>query len=208
MNQVLKRQLPVAEAIARLLHPHAEVVLHDIELNSVAAIYNGFSQRKVGDESHLTEGDIPQLEDCLGPYPKINWDGRALKSVSSILRDDQGRAVGLLCINFDVSQLQLAQQVIESFVRPHEMTEQPQALFADDWSERINQYVHQYLFEHQLTLDSISRADKRNLVRHLHHVGAFSGKNSATYIARVLDISRATVYKSLKEAGEKNAITN
>ncbi|MDQ2994516.1 MAG: PAS domain-containing protein [Pseudomonadota bacterium] len=202
MNQVIKRQLPVAEAIARLMHPHAEVVLHDIECNCVAAIYNGFSQRQVGDISHLTEADMPKLDDCLGPYPKTNWDGRALKSVSSVLRDDAGRAVGLLCINFDVSQLRLAQEVIDAFVRPQAMIEQPRALFADDWHERINHYVHQYLLEHQLTLDSISRSDKKNLVGHLQDIGAFSGKNSATYIARVLQISRATVYKYLKNEGE------
>jgi len=208
MNSVIERQLPVAEAIARLLHPHAEVVVHDIARNCVAAIYNGFSQRQVGDVSHLTEADMPQLDDCLGPYPKTNWDGRALKSVSSVLRDDQGNAVGLLCINFDVSQLRLMQQVIDSFIQPKEMIEQPEALFSDDWHERINHYVHQYLLDHQLTLDSISRRDKKNLVGHLQDVGAFSGKNAATYIARVLQISRATVYKYLQETGTNNEITN
>ena len=51
------RLAPVCEAIARLLSPHAEVVLHDPATDSVLAIWNPLSKRTVGDPSLLGELD-------------------------------------------------------------------------------------------------------------------------------------------------------
>lgn len=41
----------VAQAINILLHPYGEIVIHDLKTGQIAAIYNNFSKRKVGDES-------------------------------------------------------------------------------------------------------------------------------------------------------------
>src|SRR5262245_54900740 len=103
MNKTIKAFLSTAEAIQRLLHPHAEVVIHDIKKNRIAAIFHPFSKRKVGDPSLLSEEEMAMLENCIGPYEKINWDGRKLKSVSSLIRDENGKIVGMLCINLDIS---------------------------------------------------------------------------------------------------------
>lgn len=40
---------PIGEALARLLSPHAEVVLHDPAADEVAAIWNPLSGREPGD---------------------------------------------------------------------------------------------------------------------------------------------------------------
>lgn len=42
MNEAIKVFLPTAEAISRLLHPYAEVIVHDIIQNKIAAIYHPF----------------------------------------------------------------------------------------------------------------------------------------------------------------------
>jgi predicted transcriptional regulator YheO len=198
MKRAIKAFLPTAEAIQRLLNPHAEVVIHDIKQNQIVAIYHPFSKRKVGDSSLLTqEEEIAALEDCVGPYEKINWDGRKLKSVSSVIRDENNKAVGLMCINLDISKLEKYNKIISEFIdyeRP-----QPAPLFKDDWQERINKYVHNYLSKHQLTLETLRREDKKKLIEHLHKIGAFSGKNSARYIAQIIKTSRATVYNYLAE---------
>ncbi|WP_371923148.1 helix-turn-helix domain-containing protein [Legionella sp. 27cVA30] len=49
----------------------------------------------------------------------------------------------------------------------------------------------------KLTFDTLNRKEKKALVIHLHRVGAFSGKNSAQYIAEILNVSRATIYNYL-----------
>ena len=199
MKKTIKNFLPTAEAIQRLLHPYAEVVVHDIKQNKIAAIYHPFSKRRVGDDSLLSKEEMSVLEDCIGPYQRRNSDGKKLKSVSSLIRDENNNPVGMLCINLDVSHFEGFQQMLAEFMGVDNLTPQPEPLFKDDWQERINLCVHQYLSKHHLTLDTLNRSEKKELIVHLHKTGAFAAKNAAHYIAQVIKTSRATVYNYLAE---------
>lgn len=204
MKHSIKVFLPIAEAIQRLLHPHAEVVVHDIKLNQIVAIFNPFSKRRLGDSSlFTTEKEMAQLEDSIGPYEKTNWDGRKLKSVSGVIRDENNNAVGMLCINLDISQLKKFNDIITSFLSSEKFLPQPKPLFKDDWQEKINQYIHAYLIEHHLTLPSLTRVEKKKLIEHLNKAGAFSAKNAAIYIAKIIGVSRATVYNYLASKSKR-----
>lgn len=197
MKKALKAILPTAEAIQRLLHPHAEVVVHDLKKNQIAAIFHPFSKRRVGDSSLFSEKEKGHLEDCLGPYEKINWDGKKLKSVSSLIFDEKDEAVGMLCINLDVSSLEKVQHLLAGFIGQEQLKAQPESLFKDDWQEKINQSVHSYLKKQQLNLKTLSRPEKKKLIEHLHKIGAFSAKNAALYIGQIVGVSRATIYNYL-----------
>lgn len=197
MKKAIKSFLPTAEAIQLLLHPYAEVVVHDIQLNKIVALFHPFSKRRVGDASLLTKEEMAQSEDCIGPYEKINWDGRTVKSVSSVIRDENNNAVGMLCINLDISQLEKFNDLIAAFISGEKLVPQPASLFKDDWQERINKYIHAYLIEHHLGLESLNRSEKKELIEHLNEVGAFAAKNAATYIAQIIGVSRATIYNYL-----------
>ncbi len=200
MKQPIKTILPSAQAICRLLHPHAEVVVHDIALNQIVAIFNPYSQRKVGDSSLMAEKELMEtLEDCVGPYEKTNWNGRKLKTVSSLIRDVKGQPVGMLCINLDISALDDAQTLISAFINCDHFEPQPEPLFKEDWQSKINEYIHHYLKSKHLSLDALKREDKKSLIQHLNEVGAFEVKRAANYIAMILKISRATVYNYLGE---------
>jgi D-arginine utilization repressor len=197
MIKAIKAILPTAKAIQRLLHPHAEVVVHDIKKNQIAAIYHPFSKRRRGDSSSLTQEEMSLLEDCMGPYEKMNWDGKKLKSVSSLIRDDNDEAVGILCINLDISRLDKMNNLIAEFIGHKQLTPQPAALFKDDWQEKVNKYVHAYLNEHHLTVTLLNRTEKKELIEHLYKIGAFTAKHAALYIAQVLGVSKATIYNYL-----------
>lgn len=189
----------IAEAISQLLHPHAEVVLHDLKTGLIAGIYNNFSKRKIGDESLLEElHDYHEFPDVFPIYLKTNWDGRKIKSVSATLRDQKRKAFGLLCINLDLTKWEELHHFLESWVNCA-IHPQPSALFKDDWREKINSYVSNYLLQAGTTLKLLSKAEKKALVLSLHREGAFKAKNAANYVAEVLNLSRATIYNYLKE---------
>lgn len=76
-----------------------------------------YSERRVGDSSLLMPEEMSELEDCIGPYEKLNWDGSKLKSISSVIRDEADQAVGLLCINLDISKLMNISQEIITFIQ-------------------------------------------------------------------------------------------
>jgi len=197
MINELKRYTPVAEAISLLLAPHVEVVIHNLKTQRIEAIFNPFSKRKVGDESLLDE-EVTHLgtQDLFPPYLKTNWDGRKMKSVTAVLRDQRGVAVGLMCINLDISKWEEMHHFILDLIKP--ATARPDFLFKNDWRESINLYVSVYLKEHSLRLESLNKEEKQQLLFALHKEGAFEPKHAASYIADVLHISRATVYKYLK----------
>ncbi|RYI26080.1 MAG: hypothetical protein EON48_06680 [Acetobacteraceae bacterium] len=193
---------PLCDAIALLLQPQAEVVLHDLATETVAHVANPFSHREVGEPSLLHEIDFRPEVALIGPYEKVNFDGRRLKSVSAVLREN-GRAVGVICINLDVTQLHSAIDLLTALTRLPAGAGQPAVLFQHDWHERINQYVHAWTNRNGVALAALSRAQKRQLVGELATDGAFAGKHAAAYVSRVLRMSRASVYNYLRAARVK-----
>lgn len=187
-----------AEAISLLFYPHVEVILHDLSSGLIAAIYNNFSKRKIGDESLLDEiKDYNEFPNVFPVYIKTNWDGRKIKSISSTLRDQKGKAIGLLCINLDLSKWEEFQHFLGTWLSNVTQT-QPPELFKDDWREKINSYVSAYLAQLGTTLKLLDKEKKKALVLVLHKEGAFKAKNAASYVADILNLSRATIYNYLK----------
>lgn len=189
---------PVAEAIARLFHPHAEVAVHDLASDRIVALWNPFSKRKVGDPALLAElpADIGELG-VYGPYAKVLPDGRSLTSVSAVLADGKGVRRGLLCINFDRSPLDGVAELLARFAAP--LTPRPPELFNRDWREQIALVIDEACRAQHLRRDQLTREDRRTLVRLLNDQGLFSTRQAASHAAMALGVSRATVYALLKE---------
>lgn len=191
---------PIAESISLLLHPDGEVVVHDLKTGKIAAIYNNFSKRSVGDESLIEELDYRKFPDVFPVYVKINWDGRKTKSTSATIRDNKGNPIGLFCINLDISRWEEFRHFLNQWTSTNQ--DQPEILFKDDWREKINVYVSEYLKKENTVLKMLNKEKKQDLIKALHREGAFKAKNAATYVADVLDLSRATIYNYLRVANE------
>ncbi|APC92147.1 hypothetical protein BBG19_1419 [Francisella sp. MA067296] len=191
----------IAEAITKLLHPFAEVVIHDLVKNKIAAIFNPISKRDVGDISYLDHIDLDAYDEAvIGPYDKINYDGRKMKCIITVIKDSQDLAIGTLCINLDVSVFDRYQNLINVFLKNNDiqMSQQKQSLFRDTFYEKINIFVQKYCLDNNLSVDNLTRDQKRDLILELKQQGALDGKNASKYIANALNISRATVYNYLK----------
>lgn len=200
MKKSLLEAKPFAEAFERLLHPFAEVVIHDLENDQIAAIFNPLSRREVGDPSYLERMDLAEKETVIGPYEKTNWDGRTMKSISVVLRNEKEEAEGFLCVNIDVSHFEAANQVIKMFMTNHrQMSGEMEELFKDDQYEKLNLFVQNYCRRHQVSVEALSRTEKKEIILTLSKEGGVQGKNAANYVGRVLGVSRATVYNYLKE---------
>ncbi len=201
---LLARYQGFCDAIAAIFFPYAEVVVHDLGTQSVVYIANNISKRMLGDASALDNIEFDSDENVLGPFEKLNWDGRAVRSVSIVVRDDEQQAIGVICLNLNIAVFEQARAALDLFVKGAKIVPQPDKLFKDDWQERINTYLHHWLQQNPLGLSTLSREHKRQLVHVLYEQGAFNGKSAANYVANVLDMGRATVFKHLKEIKEKN----
>ncbi|MDE1181602.1 PAS domain-containing protein [Paraburkholderia sp.] len=199
---LLDRYAPIADGIAALFFPYAEVVIHDLHDQTVVYLANNLSKREIGDDSALEEIDASADERVIGPYEKLNWDGRRMRCVSNVLFDDAGKAAGMMCINFNIAVFDDVRTTLDLFIKGTGIGTKPEELFRDDWQDRINTFLHGWLRERQIGLNSLTREHKREIVEALHAEGAFRGKSSANYVAAVLTMGRATVYKHLKQMKE------
>ncbi len=191
----------IAETIVQLLHPHAEIVLHDLATGKIAKIWNPFSGRKPGEPSDLDDID-PELveENVAGPYEKASPKGARLKSISAILRDRVGIPRFLLCINLDVSQFDAAARLLQSFGATSEG--RPDWMFRQDIREQINLQIADYLKRHNKSMAALDQDGRIALIAFLDESGAFQTRRAVDHIAAALDLSRTTVYVLLRQARE------
>lgn len=205
-KNILQQFVNIADGITTLLSPYAEAVIHDLETQEILYISNSFSKRDKGFPSNLEGMDFQKEPDVIGPYEKINWDSRRLKSVSIVLKDTAGNPAGLMCINLDISMADELNRVISTFIAPKEMDRHVDNLFQNDWQENVNTYIHNWAQENKKTVQSLTIEDKRALAEKLYIQGAFKNKKSHEYIAGVLNLSRATIFKYIKQAKGKPSV--
>ena len=201
---LLSRSQPVADGLAALFAPYVEVVVHDLSTQTVVYIANNFSKRSLGDDSALEDIDFDPSESVIGPYEKLNWDGRRIRSVSIVVRDDGARPIGVICVNADITAFETVRSALDLFLNGAALKPQPDKLFRDDWQERINTYLTTWRQARGLNLASLNRQQKRELVEALYEQGAFKGKSATAYVANVLSLSRATVFNYLKSKRGKD----
>lgn len=193
---------PIGDSVSALLHPYAEVVLHDIESGKIVRIWNAFSSRKAGDPSYL-EGasDLLGEKNTLGPYEKALASRGRTKSTTSAILDDDGNRIGYFCINLDVSVFDEVVAKFSMFAMAEES--RPEPIYRNDLQEHINYSIRDYLMTINKTAESLSRKEKVDLVAWVNRDGIFQARNSVQMVASAIGVSRASIYNMLTEARER-----
>jgi len=191
--------VPICAAVSALLHPHGEIVLHDLATDRIVAVWNPISGRAIGDPSLLEE--LPERWERVpvqGPYAKVLVDGRPVSAVSAVVADADGAPRGLLCVNLDRSPLEGAAELLRAFAAP--VAPRPPELFARDWRERIALFVDEEGRARGVARERLGRDGRLEVVTALDAQGLFATRGAAEHAARALGVSRATVYALLREA--------
>jgi len=212
MQNTLLKYKPIADAIAMLLHPYAEVVIHDIVKDIIVHIANPYSKRREGDSSYLgLDGDAADFgleKNVLGPYEKEGEDGQRIRSITAVLRNDAAQPIGILCINLDFSPLETAfesaWELLSGLIRPAEVEARPEIIFREEWREQIKLEIRAFRLEKGLTQESMNANARRELMRRLDQKRLFYARKSVELVAGYLMISRATAYKDLNEIRKGN----
>lgn len=159
---------------------------------TICYIRGNLSQRQIGDPSLLEPDELEEGIDKV-VYPKINFDGRLIKSISVPIENQW-----LICINADVSIFNQMKSLGEIFLNAPQINK-PESLFKNDWQEKLHKAIHTFLQKQDWKFELLNTRQKKAIVKHLFDCGAFEEKNAANYIAQVLHIGRATIFKYLKD---------
>jgi len=195
----------IVEGIGRQFGKFCEVVLFSLEdfENAIVAIKNGqVTGRSVGGPmtncalSAFKKADMTR-DDVSEPFYNKRKDGKTLKSTTTIIRNFQGKVIGFLCINFDISApfAEVIESLLDHISGAKEFSEQFPATAKDLVDTSFNEVMEEI---HRRT--GISPTQKNKLVvEALYKRGVFHVKNAIDIVADKLGVSRYTIYNYIRE---------
>jgi predicted transcriptional regulator YheO len=194
----------IGEAVATLLHPFAEVVLHDLRTGRIERIWNSSTGRAAGDLSRLNQAQDQFSADqpILGPYEKALPSQGRTKSITAGLRDPQGELIGFLCINLDVSLIDTATSLLANFATVQMKRCEP--IYRNDLQQQINYLIRDYSLKVNKPIKHLCKQERVDLVSLVNEANLFQARNSIKLVAEAMHLSRASVYNLLAEANKQS----
>lgn len=193
------------KGLTAIFGTNCEVVLHDLTdsyESTVVMIENGHvTDRRVGDCGsnlglEVLRGTV-RNGDKYGYFTNTR-DGRVLRSSSVYIRDGEGKVIGCLCINFDISNLMVADKTIRSLISNGE-GEKEEEFFVNDVNQLLDALLQKAMEEVGKPVSYMTRDDRIRVVKYLDQKGAFLITKSGNRICQFLDISKFTLYSYLDE---------
>ncbi|GGG81630.1 helix-turn-helix transcriptional regulator [Paenibacillus radicis (ex Gao et al. 2016)] len=203
--QELSFMTELAKGITAQFGDSCEVVVHDWSRpydSTIVAIENGHvTGRKVGDPGTnlgleimrgTTEGDNRHN------YITQTKDGRILRSTSMYVKNNAGTIIGAICINFDITDLMVAEKTLQS------LTASGLAPVRESFVSNVNDLLDTLIQETQEAIGKpaaiMAKEDKVRFIQLLDQKGAFLIKKSGEKVCSYLGISKYTLYSYLDES--------
>lgn len=213
-NQIFKSVILIAKGISETLGSNCEVVVHDLShpKTSIIAIFNNvITERKVGDgirDLVLNVLRSPDFkEDILANYQTIAHKGKVIKSTTILIRDQNNKPIGALCLNFDLSQFYNLKKVVEEFTRINKLCPSEEKVIEINNADIINvldYIISQTIQETGIPLDEMSKDERIKIIRFLDEKGVFKVKGATNWVAERLKVSVPTVYSYLNIIRNQN----
>jgi len=208
---ILQSYLILMDGLANFLGSGFEFVLHSlVDINqSVIKIINGHhTGRREG--APITDFALSILKkiqsDGLHQYMSYNSQnskGEPLKSTTIIITGENGRAIGLLCINFALNT-PLSEFVCQFFdSRSEATTNIVSENYAGDVDNLIARAVSQITQAVEADGNILPSLKNKEIVCRLYRQGIFQFKDSVNIIADLMSISKNTIYMHLRSINSK-----
>ena len=198
--EFLKR---LAVAVTTQFGVNSEVVVHDISRDdtehTIAVIENGHvSQRQTGGGASrvvleaIQRKDDPTLADELGYLTKTR-DGRILKSSTVYIRNDAGVIEGVISINYDITELLMAERAIASILHHSEEPVMPERI-PQNVNDLLDDLIEQSVAMIGKPVAMMTKEDKIAAIQFLYRAGAFLVTKSGDKVSKFFGISKYTLY--------------
>lgn len=207
VNFILERYMPIADMIVATFGKYCEVTIHDLRNFQSSLIYvkGNVTGRKPGapiTDVMLKElykhGD--QIQDMPG-FTTRSKDGKIIKASLSFIRNDDGKVVGCIGINFDITAILSANQMLLDLSMTEDLYEKEPLpeMYAKDIGEIFQHIIDSTLAEVGISVNEMRREDKVNFVKQLDGKGVFLINGAIERVSETLKVSKQTVYNYLEE---------
>lgn len=205
-EQIFQNLRQIADAVHALFGPNCEVVIHDLSDLQQSLVYmkGDVTGRKVGSPATDLLVKLLQQNSKRGAhrhnYKSVTADGRCLKSATTIIKDNSGKAVAAFCINLDTTQYFNAIQALLPFIHDLETGIYPsKETFADSASDTIRTLFVQAVEEIGTQPAAMSIDEKTRFIEKMKQNGVFQFKGAVEQVAELMDVTKCTVYNYLKK---------
>lgn len=217
-NALLRQYVKLTEFLGAALGPDYEVALHDLtdKNRSIIAIANGYiSGREIG--APLTNMALGVLkdesyewQDYRLHYSGVSAAGNLLRSSTMFIKED-GKLIGMLCINFDDSRFQSFARQVLSLCHPNQYFQaltQPEDAPEDaprpETFRNSTEAVAQDAIAHELErlgvpAERLTSGERLRIIAALEESGIFLLKGAVKDVAAGLGCSQASVYRYLSQ---------
>ena len=223
---LLRQYERLTEFLGHALGPDYEVALHDLtdKNRSIIAIANGHvSGRSVGAPlTNIALGILKsrsyEAQDYLLHYAGVSVNGKELRSSTMYIKEN-GKLVGMLCINFDDSRYREIGQQVMALCHPDGFgREDPPRLEHEEPLVRLGPETFRNSTE-AVALDAVNRQleklgvpadrlvpeERLRIIAALAEEGIFLLKGSVKDVALGLGCSQASVYRYLAQIRSESA---
>lgn len=217
-NALLRQYVKVTEFLGAALGPDYEVALHDLtdKNRSIIAIANGYiSGREIG--APLTNMALSVLKDESYEWQDYRLHYSGLSAAGNVLRSstmfikENGKLIGMLCVNFDDSRYQAFAQQVLTLCHPNQFFQalsQPEEAHEDaprpETFRNSTEAVTQDAIAHELErlgvpVERLTSDERLQIIAALEAGGIFLLKGAVKDVAAGLGCSQASVYRYLSQ---------
>jgi predicted transcriptional regulator YheO len=210
----------MASFIASIIGPKCEVVVHDISdpERSIIFIENGhISGRKIGDAStdlvlKILKAEAYREQPFIANYKASSTRGQNFRSSTYFIKNNQGELVGLMCLNIDITHMEIAAEWMNNILQGGSVLPQTSMEMVAPKDEKPStEYLQgnvDDLLQHMIVTvlgkisiptDRLSPQEKIEIVKELNEQGVFLLKGGVSQVAAALSISEPTVYRYLQK---------
>ena len=177
------------------------MVLHDLTTpeNSVVYAVNGdVTGRREGQTfDHLIKFVLLNKnfkDDYTVNYIFETEDGRKIKSSSALVRDEQGDVIGMMCINYDLTVMNLMRRELESFLP---LSEESTAVNSETVLDQDVTTIVDTLIDNIISgrkKRELTKQDNLEIIKFMDDKGIFLVKGAIDKVASCLGLSKVTIY--------------
>jgi len=205
-QQILNSYCSFLDGLADYLGPGYEIVLHSLDNfeHSVINIVHGeYTGRQIG--APITNKALEMLKKfnetgiSSETYYSANSKGEPLKSTTIAIKGENGRIIGLLCMNYFMNTS--FYEVINNFI-PSEIPNIENTSVAETFASNVDDMILSTLeyARNQVYNDTSILSSNKNkaIISLLYDKGIFQIKDAVPKVADLLGISKNTVYMHLR----------
>jgi predicted transcriptional regulator YheO len=201
------------EGLQKFLGENSEVVVHDYrkgyDHTIVYAFNAALSGREVGGSPKggmITQlgKDIEPMKDSIQTFSNGPKD-RFFKSFTTLIPDENGKIVGSVCVNLDVSDLFMAQKALQTFVQYPATQHVPPANDMDALATKNVDDILKYYMKQAESLVGkpmalMNKEEKIRALDYLDQKGVFKISKTSVLLCETFQVSKYTLYNYLEEA--------